>query len=677
MRLKPSTRHIRVILVLMMLFFPGPRGCPAALAGERILDFRSRVECQGDASIIVEERITVQSEGQSIRHGIYRDLPLQNWAGRPSRLGIQSALLDGSPVQVKEIPGGRASRIYLGDSRALLPPGVHVFTLLYQMDSQVGNLSDRDEIYWNVTGTGWTFPIERVSCLVIPPSGMEAGGGLKVSAYTGTPGSRGEDANISIGRSGVLFETTRTFFPGEGLTVAVGWPKGFVAFGSWRDRNPGWIVFFLGMGLVFLYYLLAWFLAGRDAPRGVIVPRFDSPPGMTPSQVRRLARMGLDIKGLSAEIVDLAVKGVLVIRESDGSFSLSMSSQPELSSLPSHQKDLCNSLLSLGLNTSRRAESLKSMVRQGGLLGGLARFGMKVARIPQTPSAAGDRIEIPLSGSVSREFHHAWISFKRRVESSEPSRKLFSRNTGIWALGLLGSMIALAGMLYANHPRGFLAGGGAFLALWLSFWTLGVALLLAAAAAAWSAAISTPSCSATVGALFMTLFSLPFLGAEIFVLVTLSRISFTPLATQLLPAVFMVFATAAFFRFLLKRYTREGQAAMDAIEGYRQYLSMAERGLLHSLSGPTPSPALFERHLPFAMALDVEEAWTSRFSSILGPTYAPAWVEGDLKPGSTGFSSHFAGAFAGAVSAAGASSGGSGGGGSSGGGGGGGGGGGW
>ena len=46
--------------------------------------------------------------------------------------------------------------------------------------------------------------------------------------------------------------TTRTIEPGEGLTVAVGWPKGLVTFSQKSSRNAGWLAFAAGMGLLWL-----------------------------------------------------------------------------------------------------------------------------------------------------------------------------------------------------------------------------------------------------------------------------------------------------------------------------------------------------------------------------------------------------------------------------------------
>jgi uncharacterized membrane protein YgcG len=663
-----------ILVIALTTFVP----VEESRADERILDFQGRVECLEDASIRVQEKFKVRSDGIEIRHGIYRDILLRNWEGRPSKIEVLNAALDGAPVQARSESLTQGIRIYLGDPDRELPPGTYAFALTYRMSDQVGNLEDRDEIYWNVTGNDWAFPIDRVSCLVIPPTGARNPESFKVAAYSGYPGSRGKDFRYEVDESGVRFETTHPLVPGEGLTVAVGWPKGAVAFGSGGPRNRGWLAFAMGMGLVLAYYLVAWFFSGRDAPKGIVTPLFELPASVTPAEARRIHRMGLDMGALPAELVDLAVKGILRIEEKEGEFSLSLESQADLSGLPGPQKNLVTSLLSTALDSSRKVESLRMAARQKGFLGKLARMSLKMGSIPETPPLPEGRIELPLTRSQSSGLQSAWAEFRKSLELKQESRKLFSKNTGKWVLGLVGSFLALGAMFYANYPDGFIGGGGAFLALWISFWTIGVVFLVIVVCVAWKKLFEAPSISGTVLAVFMTLFSVPFLAAEVFVLYQLARISYTPILQQLVPALVTVFGADALFKALLKRYSAAGQALRAQVEGYRLYLSMAEENLLKGLASPSATPKLFERHLPYAMALDVEEAWAKRFSEQLGSAYTPDWYRGGSFAGSAGFVGGFSGAFSGAVSSASStSSGGSGGGGSSGGGGGGGGGGGW
>ena len=61
----------------------------------------------------------------------------------------------------------------------------------------------------------------------------------------------------------------------------------------------------------------------------------------------------------------------------------------------------------------------------------------------------------------------------------------------------------------------------------------------------------------------------------------------------------------------------EGHKVMDQIEGFREYLGVAEEDRLNVLNPPDKTPQLFERFLPYAIALDVENEWGKRFAGVL------------------------------------------------------------
>jgi uncharacterized membrane protein YgcG len=144
------------------------------------------------------------------------------------------------------------------------------------------------------------------------------------------------------------------------------------------------------------------------------------------------------------------------------------------------------------------------------------------------------------------------------------------------------------------------------------------------------------------------------------------------------------------FYYLMKAPTESGRKLMDRLEGFRMYLGTAEEHRLNTLNPPEHTPELFEKFLPYALALGVDQAWSEKFASTLaavtateeGGGYLPAWYHGPRlnRFNPAGFSSSLGPSLAKAVSssssAPGSASGG-GGGGSTGGGGGGGGGGGW
>jgi uncharacterized membrane protein YgcG len=103
----------------------------------------------------------------------------------------------------------------------------------------------------------------------------------------------------------------------------------------------------------------------------------------------------------------------------------------------------------------------------------------------------------------------------------------------------------------------------------------------------------------------------------------------------------LMLAAHVVFGWLLKAPTPEGRRAMDEIEGFQRYLSVAERDEIRAT--PTPGAAgaddeppldagRYEQLLPYAMALDVEAAWSDRFTRAVGVQQAqaaqPRWYHG-------------------------------------------------
>src|SRR3989338_3901810 len=208
---------------------------PFAAASETILSFDSHVVVHKDSSMTVTETIKVRSERNSIRHGIYRDFPTTYTDYEfkiPTRyitgFDVKKVLRDGKPESHHFSTFGNGKRLYIGDRDLLLAPGDYTYTIVYKTKRQLGFFKDRDELFWNVTGNGWVFPIEAVSATVELPAGVP-GEKIKVDGYTGYKGSRLKDFSAYFdGNGNPVFAATKKLRAYEGLTVLVAWPKGFV-----------------------------------------------------------------------------------------------------------------------------------------------------------------------------------------------------------------------------------------------------------------------------------------------------------------------------------------------------------------------------------------------------------------------------------------------------------------
>jgi uncharacterized membrane protein YgcG len=602
--------------------------CAAAVfADERILSFDQTITVQSDGSLSVREIIRVRAEGRSIRRGIYRDFPTIYPAadGRQIVVGFafESALRDGQDEPWRTEPRGNGIRVYLGSASVMLPQGEHTYELAYRTDRQMGFFADHDELYWNVTGNGWDFAIDRATARVVLPANIPASD-IKLEAYTGAQGGKGNNYTASLDNGAPLFATTRALNAREGLTIVAMWPKGFITAAveesvpaaSGPRANPGYdfardagaapspsgrspiegflnrdlpknnLPAFLGLfalAALLLYYYRIWLKVGRDPPSRITIPEYESPKGQSPASMRYLMRMGYDDECFAAAVLSLAVKGHLRIHEDAGilGFGKTFTLTKEAGAKPL---------------SADEEQLLLNLFADGGTL--------------VLKQENHERI------SEARTNHR--LSLKERYTSG-----FFSINGGWHVLGIaLSILLALP------------------------------ALLLPGKTEAWPAwHFMTP-----VG--WFTLFTV----------------------------LLMLVANGVFGK-LLKAPTVAGQAAMDHIRGFKMYMEVAEGDALKRMKTPPPplTPELFESYLPAALALGVDQKWAERFAEVLNvqaPNYAPAWYAGsgwDInRMGS--FSSDLGTSLSSAISssstAPGSSSGG-GGGGSSGGGGGGGGGGGW
>ena len=101
----------------------------------------------------------------------------------------------------------------MGNSSEAVPPGEHTYELTYTVDREIGFFPDHDELYWNITGNGWIFPIEEASAVVHLPKGI-AQEAILLDGYTGGQDSVGTDFTASADRqSNATFRTTRALAP--------------------------------------------------------------------------------------------------------------------------------------------------------------------------------------------------------------------------------------------------------------------------------------------------------------------------------------------------------------------------------------------------------------------------------------------------------------------------------
>jgi len=586
----------------------------AVRADERILDFTSEILINPDSTMTVKETLRVRAEGRRIKRGIYREFPTDyvDRAGNRVRVrfDVISVKRDGFPIawSTKRLSNGW--RVYMGSMNQTIPPGEYTFELTYQTDRQLGYFKNHDELYWNVTGLDWAFPIDHVKAVVILPDGAQA---MEASGYTGQRGSKEQDVTVSTAiPTTPVFETTRVLAPQEGLTIVVTFPKGFVHEPTREEKvrmilsdNRNLVEGGVGLVILLVYYLLAWFAVGRDPAAGPIVPLYEPPDNLSPAAMRFIEKMGFDKQAMSAAMVDLAVRGKLTIKEEDGDYTL-VKKDDNVLDLPPEEQKLFVQLL-------------------------------------------GTRHSIELDNKNATRMQKALKAFRNSLKG-QFEKKYFNTNSVWFFPGILISIVTLAMLvIHSAEP-----GGAGFMTIWLSFWSIGVFALVGKVVASWRDVFRGKLIS-IFPAVFLTLFSLPFLAAEGFGIYMLGRTLSYP-AVGILLAVALV--NVVFYQ-LLKAPTLFGRQVMDRIEGFKLFLSVSEKDELAFRHPVDKTPETFERFLPYALALDVENQWAERFADALRTDlppeeggYRPHWYHGAAWStlGTTGFASGLSSSFSSAVS---------------------------
>ena len=506
-------------------------GSEAAPPAERITRFAAVITIDSAGGMRVVETITAQSTGDQIQRGIFRDFPTRytDRTGKRYTVGfrIESVDRDGKPEAFHTEAQSNGIRIYMGRKEVRLPPGEHTYRLTYATDRQLGFFDSHDELYWNVTGNGWNFQIDRAEAVVVPPPGVP-GDALTLEAYTGPMGAQGRNFSARVTVEGhAFFQTTRALAAGEGLTIALGWPKGFVAAPSLAEQgahflkdNLTLLVAAAGIFVLLGYYVLVWAAVGKDPAKGTIMPIYTPPDHLSPAAMRFTAEMGYDHRVFAAAVIDMAVKGALTIEEKSGTTTL-------------RQKE--------GGSVQLRPEEQK-------IASHLFRTG-KVLPLERKHHATVAAAVNALRTSLAFTF--------------EKTHFVGNRKAFITGVAVSAAVVA------ATFLSALDQGQAVFLGIWLTGWSIGVVFLAAMVGKLWGQVFSgMRNLNTWVGslgaALFMSAFALPFFGAELFAVYTLAGES--PGLAVLLVTV--VIANILFYH-LLKAPTLLGRRLLDRIEGER------------------------------------------------------------------------------------------------------------
>ena len=193
---------------------------------ERIISFDVTVSVLHDGAIEIIEEITYDF-GPFERRGILRDIPVRyRYDDSHDRVYpltvLDVASTSGAPDQYTiEEPGGGYLRIRIGDPDVTIT-GTHVYLIRYRIEGALNAFETHDELYWNITGSDWQVPIDRVAVAVTVPAPI-----TEVLCFAGYDGSN-RQCDHSSQRGAVASFSHAGLSPAQGVTVVVGFPTGAV-----------------------------------------------------------------------------------------------------------------------------------------------------------------------------------------------------------------------------------------------------------------------------------------------------------------------------------------------------------------------------------------------------------------------------------------------------------------
>lgn len=320
-------------------------------AGERVRNYDSVLDIQNNGTVNVKERI-VYDFGDLQKHGIYRNIPIafqtkMGWLKtRVSNISVTDE--PGAPYGFTTSYPGNDLQIKIGDANVLVS-GEKTYDISYTISRAINFFSDHDELYWNVTGNGWQVPILEATAKVSLPGQVPAAS-ITAACYSGLSGSTSVCGKLSTGVSGADFSQTN-LGSGGGLTIVVGFPKGIVAQPTLLQKIQNAIMDNWVFGLpvvVFLLMWLLWYKKGRDPETSpIVVAQYEAPGGLSPAQVGELVELGDNKRGVTAEIITLAVLGYLKIRKTDDDYEFTKLKEPD-GKLKDFQSELMLGLFSPG-----------------------------------------------------------------------------------------------------------------------------------------------------------------------------------------------------------------------------------------------------------------------------------------------------------------------------------------
>jgi uncharacterized membrane protein YgcG len=300
-----------------------------------IREFVSDITLATDSSLKIVEDLDVDCGRVPGKHGIFRILPTrvpERLKGEfaDTRIELQGITdEDGRPWNYETITDSANHTMTwkVGDGDILIS-GLNHYRISYTVANAVTLRNEKNQLYWNINGNFWQLLINQVTGRIHFPDGLNKDN-TTIGLFTGEFG----DATSTmagwrwVDGQTLEIKSTKELAPQQGITVQADFPVGIVTpYQPTFWEKYGLLVQIGLAGLVvliaFLWAFGIWLRRGRELPfKHPVTAEFAPPANLGPLEALAFSQaLGAadTSKGISATIIDLAVRGWLRIEEQAG-----------------------------------------------------------------------------------------------------------------------------------------------------------------------------------------------------------------------------------------------------------------------------------------------------------------------------------------------------------------------
>jgi uncharacterized membrane protein len=532
---------------------------------EIINNFNVKIVIQKDGTIFVTEKITYNF-GSNQKHGIFRDIPLTSVNGPRLKIDVSKVTNElGEPYKYTISIKNDVLRIKIGDPDVFVS-GAKTYVINYKVYNAIRKFEDHDELYWNVTGNQWPVAIQNANAsIVLPDSSMP---NVRMDCFTGVRGSTQKNCTFQQNDSNINYLTSQSLDINEGLTIVLGLPLGYID-NTYVSSQQTYSVFYSMLFSIF--------------------------------EIIKTLDLNINLGSLYSML--FFVIFVLIFFESSTQIIKIIKPKPVVPKGLKNRPIVVEynppdnlSPIEIGTLLNRRVDitDISSVIIDLAVRGYL-----KIRYIPQTINSLVDKKDFEL------------IKLKDGADLIKPTDKkifsiLFRGRDSVRLSYLKKNKTILKSDInkIKEDMEQYLYKKGYF----------------------------DQTTKNKLKKLKTYLFSTIFVLCIGFLILTILQSKFKPIFMSIITVLSIVSPIIIVVLVIVSsnpKLTKKGISTLEKILGFKEFLELTEKDRLRLLNAPELQPEMFEKFLPYAMVLGVEDKWAKKFEEIYDTT--PDWYEGSIE----------------------------------------------